>query len=99
MNPVKVSAENIVIHLGKNNAPQELLQNVLNMMDDKSKSITLAMKFKCHRHIINTYVQDKDREALQNYKKKINPQSEDYFSAENVLRSTVNIIFFLFMFY
>lgn len=67
------------------------MENLLNIMDDKTKSVSLAVKFKCHRHIINTYVQDKDREALLNYKKKLSPQSEDYFYVENALRSTVSI--------
>lgn len=91
-----VNIENIIIHLGQNNAPRDLLENILMTVDDKSKSMVLAKKFKCHRYVINTYVQEKDRAALQNYKKKINPQSEDYFFAESALRSTVNKFNFTF---
>lgn len=64
------------------------------MMDDTAKSVNLAIKFKCHRHVIYVYEKEGDRQALEKYKNKIPAQSEDYFFAENSLRSIVSFCYF-----
>lgn len=59
------------------------------MMDDNTRSIALAKKFNCHRHVIFVYEKEGDRLALESYKSKIPVQNEDYFFAENSLKSIV----------
>lgn len=73
--------------LHKHQAPKKVLEDFLTCMVGVEKSIFLAKKWNCHRFVIDTYVNQKDRIALINYITDLNTQSEDFLYAKNALKT------------
>ncbi|XP_063225585.1 vacuolar protein sorting-associated protein 16B isoform X2 [Bacillus rossius redtenbacheri] len=78
-----IPAEKVVECLHSYNAPDDVLMTYLEMIDSLEKRMMVARKIKCHKAVI-----DRDRQALISYKANLNPQSEDYFYAENALKAS-----------
>ncbi|KAK2579347.1 hypothetical protein KPH14_008298 [Odynerus spinipes] len=78
--------EDIVKLLHKAQAPLNVLEKYLRYTDNIEKRLELAKSFNCYRIAIDIFVTQGDRTALLEYKNKLQPQSEEYFYAENALR-------------
>uniref|UniRef100_A0A3P8XNT9 Spermatogenesis-defective protein 39 homolog n=1 Tax=Esox lucius TaxID=8010 RepID=A0A3P8XNT9_ESOLU len=75
----------IVDILHKNNAPVQVLQEYVNLVEDTEQKISLAQKYKCHDVIINTYRDLKDRQLLIGYREKVERSSPEYRKIEELL--------------
>lgn len=84
-----LSMEHIVTELHKHGAPSNVLLMYLQLIDNIEKRLSVARALHCHKAIIDVYVSQRDRQALVSYKATLHPQSEDYFYAENALRTPV----------
>lgn len=80
-----VSADRIVRTLHSAGAPSDVLQVYLPLVEDAEVRLELAVKFGVHSVVIDEYVAQKDRQALERYKAKLEPQSNGWFYAENAL--------------
>ncbi|XP_078043042.1 spermatogenesis-defective protein 39 homolog isoform X2 [Augochlora pura] len=78
--------EDVIKILYKNKAPIPMLEKYLKHVDNIEKRLELAKNMHCFRIVIDIFVQLADRTALTEYKAKLQPQSEEYFYAENALR-------------
>ncbi|XP_033327898.1 spermatogenesis-defective protein 39 homolog [Megalopta genalis] len=78
--------EDVIKILYKNKAPTHILEKYLKHVDNVEKRLELAKNMHCFRIVIDIFVQLADRAALTEYKTKLQPQSEEYFYAENALR-------------
>lgn len=83
-----IDLELILTTLHKHDAPRKVLEDFLTCMVDTERSIALAKRWQCHRFIIDSYINQRDRTALINYTNSLNTQSEDYFYAKNALKNT-----------
>uniref|UniRef100_A0A4W5P4Q7 Spermatogenesis-defective protein 39 homolog n=1 Tax=Hucho hucho TaxID=62062 RepID=A0A4W5P4Q7_9TELE len=79
----------IVDILQKNNAPVQVLQEYVNLVEDAEQKISLAQKYKCHDVIINTYRDLKDRQQLIVYRGKVERGSSEYRKIEEILSNSV----------
>uniref|UniRef100_A0A674AV97 Spermatogenesis-defective protein 39 homolog n=1 Tax=Salmo trutta TaxID=8032 RepID=A0A674AV97_SALTR len=79
----------IVDILQKNNAPVQVLQDYVNLVEDAEQKISLAQKYKCHDVIINTYRDLKDRQQLIVYRGKVERGSSEYRKIEEILSNSV----------
>uniref|UniRef100_A0A8C7VMD8 Spermatogenesis-defective protein 39 homolog n=1 Tax=Oncorhynchus mykiss TaxID=8022 RepID=A0A8C7VMD8_ONCMY len=79
----------IVDILQKNNAPVQVLQDYVNLVEDVEQKISLAQKYKCHDVIINTYRDLKDRQQLIVYRGKVEKGSSEYRKIEEILSNSV----------
>ncbi|XP_066532904.1 spermatogenesis-defective protein 39 homolog [Hoplias malabaricus] len=61
----------VVDILQKNNAPVQVLQDYVNLIDDPELKLSLAQKYKCHDIVIETYKDLKDRQQLIVYRGKV----------------------------
>ncbi|KAF7651310.1 hypothetical protein LDENG_00112910 [Lucifuga dentata] len=66
-----ISFQRVVDILQKNNAPTQVLQDYVGLVDDTDLRISLAQKHKCHDIVINTYRDLKDRQQLLGYRGKV----------------------------
>ncbi|CAB1343071.1 unnamed protein product [Coregonus sp. 'balchen'] len=78
----------IVDILQKNNAPVQVLQDYINLVEDAEQKISLAQKYKCHDVIINTYRDLKDRQQLIVYRGKVERGSPEYRKIEEILSNS-----------
>ncbi|KAM6954698.1 spermatogenesis-defective protein 39 homolog [Aplochiton taeniatus] len=78
----------VVDILQKNNAPVQVLQDYVNLIDDTELKISLAQKHKCHDVIINTYRDLKERQHLIDYRKKVEVGSPEDRKIEEILNNT-----------
>ncbi|XP_014489093.1 PREDICTED: spermatogenesis-defective protein 39 homolog [Dinoponera quadriceps] len=78
--------EDVLKVLHKHNASHAVLEKYLKFVDNLEKRLELAKKLSCHTTAIDIFVQQGDRAILVDYKAKLQPQSEEYFYAENALR-------------
>lgn len=78
--------EDILKLLHKAQAPLNVLEKYLKYVDSIGKRLELAKSFHCYRIAIDIFVAQGDKTALLEYKKKLQPQSEEYFYAESALR-------------
>ncbi|KAL0967571.1 hypothetical protein UPYG_G00253910 [Umbra pygmaea] len=78
----------IVDILHKNNAPVQVLQEYVNLVDDTEQKISLAQKYKCHDVVINTYRDLKDRQQLVVYRGKVDRGSPEDRKIEDLLSNT-----------
>ncbi|XP_030627714.1 spermatogenesis-defective protein 39 homolog isoform X2 [Chanos chanos] len=83
-----VGFHRVVDILHKNNAPLQVLQAYLNLIDDTELKISLAQKYKCHDVAINTYRDLKDRQQLIVYRGKVERGSDEDRKIEELLNST-----------
>lgn len=78
--------EDVLKILYKNSAPPEVLEKYLKYVDNIERRLELSKNMQCFRMAIDILVQQADRIALAEYKIKLQPQSEEYFYAEGMLR-------------
>lgn len=72
-----------IVH--KAEAPQEVTSKYLKEIDDIDRRLALAQKMQCHEAAVDTYLQQRDRVALQQYQKKLKVHSKEWFYAKDVL--------------
>lgn len=68
----------VVDILQKNSAPVNVLQEYVNLIDDPELKLSVALKYKCHDVVINTYRDLKDRQELAVYREKLERDSPEY---------------------
>ncbi|KAF3425337.1 hypothetical protein E2986_03858 [Frieseomelitta varia] len=85
-NLIKTNNINVLKILYKNSAPPEVLEKYLKYVDNIERRLELSKNMHCFRMAIDILVQQTDRIALTEYKMKLQPQSEEYFYAEGMLR-------------
>ncbi|KOX71731.1 Spermatogenesis-defective protein 39 like protein [Melipona quadrifasciata] len=85
-NLIKTNNINVLKILYKNSAPPEVLEKYLKYVDNIERRLELSKNMQCFRMAIDILVQQADRIALTEYKIKLQPQSEEYFYAEGMLR-------------
>lgn len=73
--------------LHKSDAPSDVVAKYLKLVDDIEKRLELAKKMQCHEAIIDTYLAQRDRKALENYFGILKPNSKEWFYAKDVLSS------------
>ena len=61
----------VVEILQRNNAPVQVLQEYVRLVEDVETRLNLATKYKCHDVVIDTYRDLKDRIQLMAYKCKV----------------------------
>lgn len=79
--------ERIVVQLHTLGAPIPVLMQYLDLITNADKKLETAKKVHCHRTIIDVYTQLKDKESILNYQTSLHPQSDDYFYAEQAIRT------------
>ncbi|XP_057672792.1 spermatogenesis-defective protein 39 homolog isoform X1 [Diorhabda carinulata] len=82
-----IPAETFVWGLSRHDPPKDVLEQYLPHIPDSDRSLYLAEKFNCHKFVIQSYVNQKDRLALISYKSKVSPQNAEYFLIENALQA------------
>uniref|UniRef100_A0AAR2LZE5 Spermatogenesis-defective protein 39 homolog n=1 Tax=Pygocentrus nattereri TaxID=42514 RepID=A0AAR2LZE5_PYGNA len=75
----------VVDILQKNNAPVQVLQEYMNLIDDPELKLSLAQKYKCHDIVIDTYRDLKDRQQLIVYRGKVERGSKEDKKIEELL--------------
>lgn len=83
-----VGFHRVVDILQKNNAPVNVLQAYVNLVDDTEMKISLAQKYKCHDVIIDTYRDLRDRQQLRAYREKVERGSPEDRKIEEILNNT-----------
>ncbi|KAF4070826.1 hypothetical protein AMELA_G00278110 [Ameiurus melas] len=78
----------VVDILQKNNAPVQVLQDYVTLIDDQELKLSLAQKYKCHDVVINTYKDLKDRRQLIVYQGKVERSSHEYRNIEELINNT-----------
>uniref|UniRef100_A0A3B4DC13 Spermatogenesis-defective protein 39 homolog n=1 Tax=Pygocentrus nattereri TaxID=42514 RepID=A0A3B4DC13_PYGNA len=79
----------VVDILQKNNAPVQVLQEYMNLIDDPELKLSLAQKYKCHDIVIDTYRDLKDRQQLIVYRGKVERGSKEDKKIEELLCNMV----------
>ncbi|MGH0180919.1 UNVERIFIED_CONTAM: hypothetical protein FKN15_005818 [Acipenser sinensis] len=74
--------------LHKNNAPVQVLQEYVCLVDDTDLKLNLASKYKCHDVIIDTYKDMKDRHQLMVYRCKVDRSSPEERKIDDILSNT-----------
>ncbi|XP_038624245.1 spermatogenesis-defective protein 39 homolog isoform X2 [Tachyglossus aculeatus] len=75
----------VVEILHKNNAPVQILQEYVRLVEDVDTKLNLATKFKCHDVVIDTYRDLKDRQELVSYRDKVDRGSAEEEKIDAVL--------------
>ncbi|MBN3312638.1 SPE39 protein, partial [Atractosteus spatula] len=75
--------------LQKNNAPIQVLQEYVRLVDDPEMKLSLAQKYKCHDVVIDTYKDLKDRQQLMLYRCKVDRGSPEEKKIDDILSNTV----------
>ncbi|CAL8315570.1 unnamed protein product [Merluccius merluccius] len=83
-----VAFQRVLDILHKNNAPVQVLEVYVNLLEDLELKINMAHKFKCHDVIINTYRDTKDRQQLLGYQRKMDRSSVEHKKIEDVLNNS-----------
>uniref|UniRef100_A0A8B9HNK0 Spermatogenesis-defective protein 39 homolog n=1 Tax=Astyanax mexicanus TaxID=7994 RepID=A0A8B9HNK0_ASTMX len=79
----------VVDILQKNNAPAQVLQEYVNLIDDPELRLSLAQKYKCHDIVIDTYKDLKDRQQLIVYQGKVERGSHEDRKIEELINNMV----------
>uniref|UniRef100_A0A671QWJ2 Spermatogenesis-defective protein 39 homolog n=1 Tax=Sinocyclocheilus anshuiensis TaxID=1608454 RepID=A0A671QWJ2_9TELE len=77
----------VVDILQKNSAPVNVLQEYVNLIDDPELKLSVALKYKCHDIVINTYRDLKDRQELVVYREKLERDSPEYRKIQELLNN------------
>uniref|UniRef100_W5LIS1 Spermatogenesis-defective protein 39 homolog n=1 Tax=Astyanax mexicanus TaxID=7994 RepID=W5LIS1_ASTMX len=77
----------VVDILQKNNAPAQVLQEYVNLIDDPELRLSLAQKYKCHDIVIDTYKDLKDRQQLIVYQGKVERGSHEDRKIEELINN------------
>ncbi|TRY99918.1 hypothetical protein DNTS_020226 [Danionella cerebrum] len=80
-----IAFHRVVDILQKNSAPVQVLQDYVNLIDDPELKLSVALKYKCHDVIINTYRDLKDRQLLVSYRDKLEQDSPEYRKIQELL--------------
>uniref|UniRef100_UPI003AAE8BC7 spermatogenesis-defective protein 39 homolog isoform X7 n=1 Tax=Centroberyx gerrardi TaxID=166262 RepID=UPI003AAE8BC7 len=83
-----LSFHRVVDVLQKNNAPVQVLQEYVGLVDDAELKISLAQKHKCHNIVINTYRDLKDRQLLLGYRGKVGRGSAEERKIDELLSNS-----------
>ncbi|NXX96827.1 SPE39 protein, partial [Centropus bengalensis] len=79
----------VVEILQRNNAPVQVLQEYVRLVEDVETRLNLATKYKCHDVVIETYRDLKDRIQLMAYKCKVERGSADEEKINSILNNVV----------
>ncbi|NWZ29506.1 SPE39 protein, partial [Asarcornis scutulata] len=79
----------VVEILQRNNAPVQVLQEYVRLVEDVETRLNLATKYKCHDVVIDTYRDLKDRIQLMAYKCKVERGSAEEEKINSILNNTV----------
>ncbi|NXN06533.1 SPE39 protein, partial [Indicator maculatus] len=79
----------VVEILQRNNAPVQVLQEYVRLVEDVETRLNLATKYKCHDVVIETYRDLKDRIQLAAYKCKVERGSGEEEKINSILNNTV----------
>ncbi|XP_036240678.1 spermatogenesis-defective protein 39 homolog [Molothrus aeneus] len=78
----------VVEILQRNNAPVQVLQEYVRLVEDVETRLNLATKYKCHDVVIETYRDLKDRIQLTAYKGKVERGSAEEEKINSILSNT-----------
>lgn len=77
-----------VVHtLSASGAPANVLAVYIALIDSMDTRLKIAVNYKCHQAVIDVYIAQKDRDALEKYMKEIPAGSPEYLKAENAIKS------------
>ncbi|NXL52442.1 SPE39 protein, partial [Podilymbus podiceps] len=79
----------VVEILQRNNAPVQVLQEYVRLVEDVETRLNLATKYKCHDVVIETYRDLKDRIQLTAYKCKVERGSAEEEKINSILNNVV----------
>ncbi|NXL97434.1 SPE39 protein, partial [Tyrannus savana] len=79
----------VVEMLQRNNAPVQVLQEYVRLVEDVETRLNLATKYKCHDVVIETYRDLKDRIQLTAYKCKVERGSAEEEKINSILNNMV----------
>ncbi|XP_043372193.1 spermatogenesis-defective protein 39 homolog isoform X4 [Dermochelys coriacea] len=77
----------VVEILQRNSAPVQVLQEYVRLVEDVETKLNLAMKYKCHDVVIDTYRDLKDRHQLMAYRCKVERGSAEEDKIDSILRN------------
>ncbi|XP_029820128.1 spermatogenesis-defective protein 39 homolog isoform X1 [Manacus vitellinus] len=77
----------VVEMLQRNNAPVQVLQEYVRLVEDVETRLNLATKYKCHDVVIETYRDLKDRIQLTAYKSKVERGSAEEEKINSILNN------------
>ncbi|XP_062857394.1 spermatogenesis-defective protein 39 homolog [Trichomycterus rosablanca] len=77
----------VVDILQKNNAPIQVLEVYVNLIDDTEMKLSLAQKYKCHKIVIDTCRDLKDRQQLLMYQAKLEQGSRERKEIEELFQN------------
>ncbi|XP_071962749.1 spermatogenesis-defective protein 39 homolog isoform X2 [Antedon mediterranea] len=83
-----VGFDRIVGILLKAKAPNDILQKYMLMMDDATKRLETAKKYKIHSVVIETLKQMRDLRGLQNYRTEVKYGSSEDIQLQTLLKNT-----------
>ncbi|KAL3873782.1 hypothetical protein ACJMK2_036867 [Sinanodonta woodiana] len=83
-----IGFDNVADILHKHFAPMKEVSKFIMLMDDVDKRLVLAKKLKCHEAVIETFKAQKDRRSLETYADNLKVQSQEWFYAKDVLKSS-----------
>uniref|UniRef100_A0A8C4J4X8 Spermatogenesis-defective protein 39 homolog n=1 Tax=Dromaius novaehollandiae TaxID=8790 RepID=A0A8C4J4X8_DRONO len=78
----------VVEILQRNNAPVQVLQEYVRLVEDVETRLNLATKYKCHDVVIDTYRDLKDRIQLAAYRCKVERGSAEEEKIDSILNNT-----------
>ncbi|XP_056150492.1 spermatogenesis-defective protein 39 homolog isoform X2 [Lampris incognitus] len=82
-----IAFHRVVEVLHKNNAPVQVLQEYVTLVDDTELKVSLAQKYKCHDVVIHAYRELKDRQQLLAYRGKVERGSTEDRKIEELLNN------------
>ncbi|XP_069772151.1 spermatogenesis-defective protein 39 homolog isoform X2 [Narcine bancroftii] len=78
----------IVDILHKNNAPFEVIEEYITLVDNTELKLNLGTKYKCHNIVIDTYRDLKDRQQLIQYRSKVDENSKEQRKIDYILNNS-----------
>uniref|UniRef100_UPI00398E77BA spermatogenesis-defective protein 39 homolog n=1 Tax=Pristiophorus japonicus TaxID=55135 RepID=UPI00398E77BA len=78
----------VVDILHKNNAPVEVIQEYVALVDNPELKLNLATKYKCHNIVIDTYRDLKDRQQLILYRDRVDRSSQEQRKIDYILSNS-----------
>ncbi|XP_051866469.1 spermatogenesis-defective protein 39 homolog [Pristis pectinata] len=78
----------VVDILHKNNAPVEVIQEYIALVDNTELKLNLGTKYKCHNIVIDTYRDLKDRQQLIQYRNKVDKSSQEQRKIDYILSNS-----------
>lgn len=88
---ISLPLERVIFQLNALNAPADVLYTFLAHIEDPHRRLALAKRFNVGKCIIDSLVELKYREELEQYIKSLNVRDNVRIHAENALKSMVKI--------